>query len=356
MDFEALASAGWKNWFAQAFAGFDQQTHVAARVVAVHRNGLSVYPELSGFDQLPLGGRWYQEHPEARPTIGDWVVIERQTGAIAEFLERTSVIKRISPSTGEVQLIAANIDTAFLVTSCNADFSPGRLERYLAVVNEADIQPVVVLTKTDQTADVDDYLDQVKQLSADLPVEAVNALDVDTLQGLRQWCVQGQTIALLGSSGVGKSTLVNSLAGQQVQLTAGIREADGKGRHTTTHRSLHFLPGGGVILDSPGMREFQIADATSGVHQVFEDIETLTAQCRFADCQHDSEPDCAVQAALADGRLDERRLQNYFKLQREEQYNSETIAQRHARVRQFDKKVRASMNEKKIAKNSVKKD
>ena len=188
--------------------------------------------------------------------------------------------------------------------------------------------------------DVDPFVDELRTLGADLPVETVNALDPATLSGLRGWCGSGQSIVLLGSSGVGKSTLVNALAGADLQLTQDAREGDDKGRHTTTHRSLHLLPDGGVILDSPGMREFQIAQAEDGLRDIFEDIDALAAQCRFNDCQHESEPDCAVQAALSSGELDERRLESYHKLKREEAYNSESIAERHARHRQFSKMVK----------------
>lgn len=339
----ALMRVGWKTSFSQAYLDYDSDVKfVPARVVAVHRSGLDVYPQVGGFGSISLGGRWYQLSPSDRPTVGDWVVVDQTTGSVEALLERSSVIQRISPSSGELQLIAANIDTAFLVTSCNADFSPGRLERFMAVVSEAGIQPVVVLTKIDQTNDLDDFFEQVHRLSSGLPVEAVDARNPETLSGVRNWCLEGQTIALLGSSGVGKSTLVNSLAGRDLQATAAIRESDAKGRHTTTHRSLHFLPGGSVILDSPGMREFQIAEASEGVQHVFDEIEALAQLCRFGDCRHENEPGCAVQEAIGNATLDPRRLDNFFKLQREEQYNSESVAQRHARVRSFSKRVKAA--------------
>ncbi len=335
-----LQQLGWKPVFQQQLAQFDSALQ-PVRVVAVQRSGLSVTPIEGEVRDIPLGGRWFTLDVEERPTVGDWVLLDTDTLAVEQVLERTSVIKRLSPGGGgEVQMIAANIDTAFLVTSCNADFSAARLERYLSVVLQADIQPVVVLTKIDLVEHIDEYVDAARALRRDLPVEAVNALSPDSLQGLAGWCGSGQSIALLGSSGVGKSTLVNSLSGHQVQATRAARQDDDKGRHTTTHRSLHVLPQGGVILDSPGMREFQIAEAESGVSELFADIEDLAARCRFADCGHDTEPGCAVQRALQDGSLDERRLLSFFKLQRESLYNSETIAQRHARTRQFGRRVK----------------
>ena len=343
---EALQPLGWKTSFAQQLASYPETLHIA-RVVEVQRGGLRIAPQLPNVDLVPLGGRWFQLSVEQRPTVGDWILIDPADASVHAMLERTSLIKRLAPS-GDLQLIAANIDTAFIVSSCNADFSVARIERYMSVVLQADIQPVVVLTKADTTDDVYPYLDAVRALDSHLPVEAVNALDLGTCQGLLGWCGAGQSIALLGSSGVGKSTLVNTLSGAVVQQTKAAREDDDKGRHTTTHRSLHLLPQGGVILDSPGMREFQIADAASGVTALFDDIEQLAQLCRFNDCTHDSEPGCAVQAAIADGRLDERRLQSFFKLQREEAHNSATVAQQRSRARAFNKMTRAAASRAKL--------
>ncbi len=343
MEDATLEQMGWKPVFQQQLVDHDEALQ-PARVIAVQRSGLAISPAVGEFREVAIGGRWYQLTPEERPTVGDWLLIDPADGALAALLERTSLIKRLSPGgTGEVQLIAANIDTAFIVTSCNEDFSASRLERYMSAVLDADIQPVIVITKTDLADDPDVYVDEARSLGSHIPIEPVNALDETSLAGLRAWCASGQSIALLGSSGVGKSTLVNTLSGEEVQETSAIREDDGKGRHTTTHRSAHLLPEGGIILDSPGMREFQIADASSGVRELFDDIDALAERCRFADCAHGTEPGCAVRDAVTSGELDERRLENYFKLQREEQYATETIAQRHARSREFGKRVKAAM-------------
>ena len=338
-----LEAVGWKPVFQQQLINY-AATLRPARVIAVHRTGLTIAPPVAGQNEIAVGGRFFVQDVEARPTVGDWVLIDPDTAALSDVLERTSLIKRLSPA-GEIQLIAANIDTAFIVTSCNADFNLARLERYLSVVMEAGIQPVIVLTKTDTAPSVEEYLEAARTLGAEIPIEAVNALDPEQLQGLAAWCQPGQSIALLGSSGVGKSTIVNSLAGTSVQATQAVREDDDKGRHTTTHRSLHLLPQGGVILDSPGMREFQLADAESGVGSLFAEIEALAELCRFNDCAHDTEPGCAVRQAIEDGVLEERRLTSYFKLLREEQFNRETVAERHARSRQFAKKVKASISQ-----------
>ena len=334
-----LEQVGWKPVFAQQLGQLDARLQ-PTRVIAVHRTGLSIAPEVDGFSDIPVGGRWFALPVDERPTIGDWVLVDPQTGSLKVILERTSIIERLAPS-GELQLIAANIDTAFLVTSCNEDFSPARLERYLTAVLDAGIQAVIVLTKADLVDAVDEYVDQVRSLGAELPIYAVNALDAVDVEALSAWATRGQSIALLGSSGVGKSTLVNTMIGENVQLTRAAREDDAKGRHTTTHRSIHMLPQGGVILDSPGMREFQLANVEQGVASAFSDVADLASQCRFNDCGHESEPGCAVRAAIAASELDERRLHSYFKLLREEQFNTESIAERHARMRAFGKKVKA---------------
>lgn len=339
---DELLLLGWSAWFRQQLTLEETQTGIPARVFEVHRSGL-VLRYQGGEVDVPLGGRWFQGGAEERPTVGDWLLLDADRRTILRLLDRSSLIKRMSVSKpGEVQLIAANVDTLLLVTSCNADFNPSRLERYLALAHEARVQPVVVLTKADLTTDTDSYQDAARQLGSDLVVEVVNALEPATLTPLRSWCRPGQTVALLGSSGVGKSTLINTLAGVQLQDTAAIREADGKGRHTTTHRSLHLLPGAGMLLDSPGMRELGITDVQAGLASTFEDVESLASACRFANCAHSSEPGCAIREAIEEGRLDARRLDSYRKLQREELFNSETVAERHARVREWSKKVKSS--------------
>ena len=339
IDADALIPLGWKPVFQQQIP--DHAEHlVPARITAVQRTGLTLAPELPGVREIPMAGKWFTLAPEERPTVGDWVMVDPAEQAIESILARTSLLKRLNPA-GEIQLIAANVDIALLVTSCNADFNLARLERYLSVVLEAGVQPIVVLTKIDLHDEHEQFIESARSLGADIPVECVNALDPGTLDGVRAWCRQGQTLAMLGSSGVGKSTLLNGLMGEAVQATKSIRETDAKGRHTTTHRSLHPLPSGAVMLDSPGMREFQITDAGSGVESTFRDIDALAQQCKFNDCEHASEPGCRVREAIEAGELEERRLHSYFKLVREERYNTETTAERHARARQFGRMVKS---------------
>jgi len=337
---ESLELLGWSRLFQAQLSEQELESSIPARVFEVHRSGL-VLRHAQGEVEVPVGGRWFQRPPEERPTVGDWLLLGADQRSIERLLDRASLIKRMSVSKpGEVQLIAANVDTLLLVSSCNADFNLSRLERYLALAHEAGVQPVVVLTKADLTVDTDDYRMRAQSLGSDLLIEVVNALDPVTLEPLRYWCRKGQTVALLGSSGVGKSTLINTLAGVRLQETGAIREADGKGRHTTTHRSLNLLPEAGMLLDSPGMRELGITDVQSGLASTFDDVESLTRLCRFANCSHRSEPGCAVRNAIESGALDARRLDSYRKLLREELYNSETVAERHARHRQWSRKVK----------------
>jgi ribosome biogenesis GTPase len=244
-----------------------------------------------------------------------------------------------------VQLIAANVDTLLLVTSANQDFNPARLERFLAVAMEAEVTPVIVITKAD-LADPEPCVAKGRRLMTGLVVEAVDARDPKSVKQLEPWIGAGQTLALLGSSGVGKSTLVNTLSGAVLQDVQDIRGDDDKGRHTTTGRSLHRLANGAWLMDTPGMRELQLVDSADGVDQVFEDVTALAATCRFSDCRHDSEPGCAVREAIESGVLDGQRLKRYQKLQREERWNSESIADSRARSKAFGKMARRVFEQK----------
>ncbi len=344
MTSKTLIELGWRPYFQQQLTLDEVEQSIPARVVAIQRSGLTVDDGEQAFE-LPLGGKWFQLPPESRPTVGDWVLIDTARTTVVRLLERESVFQRMAAGDrSDVQLIAANVDVLFIVTSANEEFNVSRLERYLAVALEMHLQPVVVITKADLASDVDVYVEAAKVVRAGLPVEVVDARDPSQLDGVQAWCARGQTVALVGSSGVGKSTLVNTLSGASVQETSAIRERDSSGRHTTSHRSLHRLPSGGLLLDVPGIRELKIGDLETGVRAMFDDIETLAQQCRFTDCGHESEPGCAVREAIDAGELDARRLTNYHKLMREQRWASETIAERHKRSRDFGKAVRQHLS------------
>ncbi|WP_045486142.1 ribosome small subunit-dependent GTPase A [Vibrio harveyi] len=334
-----LKLLGWKPFFQQQLTLDDYENTLFARVIAHHRSGYVVVSE-QGETHLPI-------HPSLPSmTVGDWVVLDGQQ-QFSRLLERRSLFSRkAAGSKVAEQLIAANVDTVFIVCSLNHDFNLSRIERYLALINEADVEPVIVLTKADLCDDVDKLKAQVQKLDPLLMVESVNGLDESDVAKLMSWCGEGQTVAFIGSSGVGKSTLVNTLLGEQEQATGGIREDDSKGRHTTTSRSIHLLPSGGILMDTPGMREIQLADCEAGVSETFADVEALAENCRFSDCQHQTEPGCAVQAAIEDGTLEMRRFTNYQKLLREQAHNGATLAEQRAQSKQFGKMVRSIVGEK----------
>ncbi|MGL5011626.1 MAG: ribosome small subunit-dependent GTPase A, partial [Paracoccaceae bacterium] len=251
--------------------------------------------------------------------VGDWVLVN-EAFTVQRMLERHSVIDRLTAGRDGlgtvVQIIAANVETLFIVTSCNADFNVARLERYLALAAGAGCQPVVILTKADGVEAPEEYRQQALALQRGLAVVALDARGGDVAAELAAWCGAGRTVALVGSSGVGKSTLAQSLTGEAV-ATGGIRESDAKGRHTTTHRSLRALSQGGWIIDTPGMRALQ-PGAPEGVDLVFAEIADLIGECKFRDCTHVHEPGCAVLAAIAAGNLDAGRLARWRKLKAED--------------------------------------
>ncbi|MFD0937770.1 ribosome small subunit-dependent GTPase A, partial [Methylobacterium trifolii] len=253
--------------------------------------------------------------------VGDWVLVEPETRLLHRRLDRRTVLARRSEASPLPQLAAANVDTLFVVTSCNADFNPARLERYLALANQAGTEPVILLTKADTAADATMFRDAAAALQRDLPVVILDPR-TDGAVALAPWCGPGRTVALVGSSGVGKSTLVNTLAGPEQdvpQATGEIRAHDAKGRHTTTARSLHAIAGGGWVIDTPGIRNLQVSDSAYGIEVLFAEITERAPHCRFRDCTHAHEPGCAVQAAVTEGSLDPERLARWRKLRDENQ-------------------------------------
>lgn len=339
-----LAELGWRPYFSSQLEVDELETTIPVRVMAVHRDALQIVGD--GVDETVTPPRTAENDEESAPTVGDWLLIDVKAHRPLRRLERFSVFKRRAAGTGRrIQLIAANVDTLFVVSSCNQDFNPARIERYLSLASEAGVMPVVVLTKADLGDDASALATEAARLSPGLLVETIDARDPADVSRLASWCGQGQTVALVGSSGVGKSTLVNTMTGAAI-ATQGIREDDAKGRHTTTARELHRLPAGGWLLDTPGMRELQLADVRDGIDSVFADVATLAKSCRFTDCRHADDPGCAVQAAIRSGDLDPDRLARWRKLVAEEAYNREALHERRSREKAFGKMVREVVREK----------
>jgi len=332
-----LEALGWQPFFAQQITSDELIATPPVRIVEVHRNALHVVGD--GMDEaIP---------PRADVTVGDWLLLDRGRIPTSRVLERKSLLKRRAPGTDrQIQLIAANIETAFVVSSCDQDFNIARLERYIAVAFEARIDPVILLTKSDLVSDPQDYVERAKAISSHVPVVTLDARGDEPAAKLADWCGPGQTVAFLGSSGVGKSTLTNALAGTQEITTQTIREDDAKGRHTTTRRQLHAVPGGCLVLDTPGMRELQLTGAASGIEDLFADLNALAARCKFSDCGHQSEPGCAVQEAVKTGELDETRLKRWRKLMAEEAFNTASLSERRSKDKAFGKMVRGIVKHK----------
>ena len=319
-----LESLGWQPFFQQQLSLDEWQDLRPARVIEQHKSKIQIVIESGQQIEMPVIGSM----PSL--TVGDWVLLE-QDGRLMRVMERQSCFKRKAAGHRiSEQLLAANIDTAFIVCSLNDDFNLSRLERYLSLVNNAGATPVIVLTKMDLCEEPESFKDQVQALDNLLSVELINSKDPASITALLPWCVPGKTLVMLGSSGAGKSTLTNALLGEERQATGEIREDDEKGRHTTTHRSLLTMPSGAMIIDTPGMRELQLTECESGVALTFADVLDLADRCRFGDCKHETEPKCAVRAAVESGELDERRFENYKKLEREQAFNGANLSERRA--------------------------
>lgn len=309
---------GWNSNWEEKMTG----SGIAGRVLLEHKN---LYRVMTNEGELltSLSGKFKFEHNrEAFPAVGDWVVLDQmpgeEKGIIQKVLPRSSQFSRkMAGLTTEIQLIAVNVDFVFLVMSLNHDFNVRRLERYLLAAWDSGATPVVVLTKKDTCEDLEYYIKEVEAIAFGVDIFAVSSVTGEGIDLLGNLLAAHKTGALLGSSGVGKSSLINALSGVEVMAVNDIRTVDSKGRHTTTHRELTLLPEGGLLIDTPGMREFQLWDTSEGVSASFQDIEDLALACRFRDCQHVKEPGCAIQEAIYNGTLKRERYKSYVKLMRE---------------------------------------
>jgi ribosome biogenesis GTPase len=352
MDEHVLEKLGWGPSFQEAWRSRASEGEEPARIAADHGVEYVLY-SARGDLRATVPGRLrmaIRKGESVRPVVGDWVSFEPRlqegTSLIQAVLpRRTQLVRKAAGRTEEEQVVAANVDVVFLVSALTRDLNPRRLERYLTVAWDSGAWPVLVLTKADLCDDVGAARERIATLAQDVPLHTVSSLTGEGLDALWQYIGGNRTVALIGSSGVGKSTLINRLLGSARQEVGDVREDD-KGRHTTTHRELFVLPQGGLVIDTPGMRELGLIESEEGLRTAFVDIEELGAGCRFSDCRHQTEPDCAVQEALRDGRLAPERLENYRKLVQEvTRQERQRDAQAQARAKQETKKATRAMND-----------
>jgi ribosome biogenesis GTPase / thiamine phosphate phosphatase len=337
-----LEELGWNSFFQEHYNTLKTPGSLPARVISESRGSFQVYC-LQGELEAKVPGKMRYRAGEGndRPAVGDWVVIqplrnERKATITAILPSKSKFSRKTAGERSEEQVISANVDTVFIVSGMDGgrNFNLRRIERYLTLAWNSGAIPVIVLNKIDLCPDVADHIRNVENIAPGVPVHAVSAREKIGLDALRNYLTSGSTAAFLGSSGVGKSALINALLGVERQDTSEIRENDREGRHTTTSRELIFLQGGGMVIDTPGMREIQLWAGEEDLQGAFQDIEAIAGQCRFSDCTHNAEPGCAVKAAIGQGQLDPSRLESYRKLQGEVKY----LAAREAgSARQFEK-------------------
>ena len=319
---DRLARLGWDQFFADAFDAIKEPGLHPARVGIEHNHLYRIY---TASEELLASAAGRLKHaadmPSALPAVGDWVGIRLGQEGPAQIRallpRRTCFSRKAAGDTTTQQVVAANVDTVFIVSGLDGDFNPRRIERYLVATSQSGASPVIVLNKADVAADVQEAVDAIRETAGDVPILVTSCQDGTGVEALARYLTDGHTVALLGSSGVGKSTIINRLLGRERQRTKAVRPGDSRGRHTTVHRELLLHPGGGIIIDTPGMRELRLWDTEQGLEKAFDDIHGLAEQCRFRNCQHRTEPGCAVTQAVASGQISATRMAHYHKLQDE---------------------------------------
>lgn len=329
-----------------------------ARIIATHKDRYEIVCNNGqGFARIKRG--CYYDNPNSiYPTTGDFVVIEWNDigdSMICETVKRTSSFSRTASSSDRnremhnqhEQLVASNFDYVFIVQSLNQNFNINRMERYLSLAWESGGIPVIILTKSDLVADSQEYINEVESVAIGVEVHAISCVTKEGIDDIQKYFAKGKTIVFLGSSGVGKSTLLNTLYGEEVMKTSDVRENDARGRHTTTSRNLIMLPNGAMIIDTPGMRELGMWNAESGISKTFCDIEELASECKYSDCTHTSEPGCKILEAIENGELNEERVEQYLKLQKESRYNTDSeqyLRDKREKFKQISKINKAHKN------------
>lgn len=338
-----LEELGWNSFFAEKYEAYKVAGLVAARVAKEQKNLYSVFTE-SGEKQAILSDQLFMNafSNTELPAVGDWVLCRHQDNYgklfIERILPRQSKFSRKGKNTygrnyqkegsSDEQIISANIDTVFLVISMDRDFNLRKVERYLTLIWDSGSNPVIVLNKADEADDPDWFREETEKVSLGIPVHVVSALKKEGIDELRQYLQPGKTVTLIGSSGVGKSSIINCLTGAESQYVSYVRKGDKRGRHTTTTREMILLPDGGILIDNPGMRDIQLSVSETTLDRTFNDIVELEHKCKFRNCKHDTEPGCAIKQAIADGELEAERFESYQKLQREVRFHEKRNKQR----------------------------
>ncbi len=336
-----LQRYGWNSFFDQAFSAFAAEGLIPGRVITQLRNSYTLKTE-QGDLSAHLAGKvlYYARGTKDLPAVGDWVAV-RSTGdgaaRIEQILQRqTQFVRKAPGERTEQQVLAANVDAVFLVSGLDNDFNLRRIERYLVLASESGARPIIVLNKSDLCDDIEQRIHEVESVAQEVPIVAMSALYDQGMDAFEKHLPERSTAVLLGSSGVGKTTIINHLMGRDIHPTQSVRESDSRGRHATSHRELMMLEWGAMLIDTPGLRELQLWGDAQSVQDTFQDITELAAACRFSDCSHSSEPGCAVSQALKEGNLDQGRYDSYIKLQREIAYlerKEDPKAQRNVKER-----------------------
>jgi len=350
-----LEKHGLSDWFQDRINAEKMQDFQLARIVSMNKNSYLISDGYSSVMAEVTGKLMFNAvTPLDYPAVGDWVYVQlfddQSLALIHEIFPRKTLLKRKTAGKKvELQLIAANIDSAMIIQSLDSDLNLRRLERYLVMVSESDISPIVLLSKSDLMSpiEISNMTSEIHNLMPDIKIIAFNCMDESGLDSVREALIPGLTFCLLGSSGVGKTTLINSLVNGALFETQAVREKDGKGRHTTTRRQMIFMDNGAMIVDTPGMRELGNFSVEVGISETFSEIVELTERCRFNDCTHTQEDGCAVQAALVDGTISEDRYQNYLKLKRESEYNDMSYLEKRKKDKKFGKYCKSVMKHKK---------
>ena len=330
---------GWNPFFQEQYDREAAHDCYPGRISLIHRSHCVVWSAKG--EQHPDIGAF---HEPKNIAVGDWVLLPHDGNQPIRILQRLNVLSRKAAARkADTQLMAANVDSLFIVSSCDQDFDESRIERYLALSAEIDIEPVIVLTKADLADDVEPFTRSARSLQHGVSVECIDARNAEHVTTLKALCATGQTVALVGASGVGKSTLINTLA-DAGQRTCEVSSFDGKGRHTTTARSLHLLHNGGVLIDTPGMRELELTACEKGIEAVFADVSRVLGHCKFANCTHKNEPDCAIRTAIEAGELDIDRWHRYQTLQSEQVLFKQAVAAKQLKGRRRRRKYKEKEN------------